>query len=807
MIQFLNKAKDKYAFHNGDKRSIFTEEKMDLGSSISNESETSQLILVNSIIKNSFDMTSYVYLLDWLHSIYLKDEPSRSTVKEKPFFEKTAKKLISSGNKNFHPDVLNTQNDLVDREDNEKFKKILEMIIVSVRQGKLEEAQKLAEYHNQYFISAMLNGGLPLNDFLIDKVEKFEKVDFELFPPFMKTKDLSELQQKLNTLKSVQINNNSIYQVYDQAIGNSNWLLWFYSIYDSFETHSSSDKYIWQIKMLQTYLCGNPSFLEKNNYNIYDSLYSNILSMLNIKIIESYSNVYNSVNNNSFLDYHFIDKEEPDLLKNYNVILKGKNIHDVINIIKSSGNYQEAIKQDWLIDLELDFIHLHFIDNSNNKLLFYETLNSILLKIINMTNSDEFDNYLKTHYNVVENSMQIKEAKLSKNEQQQKIESNIALIKLNYLKILFVVLITYYATNYLKFQIHKNESEEVIRLADNIFNNFDLILSYFYTQLFTLSLNPSHLIFVLSFCLDLETVKTNLSYLANQLIDNSSYKLLVKEIDQHFKEFQEELNTNIANNTNIYQIGPNILSVDDSLNRDLKEGFVLSTEDENKISQIAYLFMDGKLEKMTILKYILKLTLKFLANNKFNEALILVEKFNDQLNISNILDNNNLIKKYNLDKDEKNFFLLLEEISPEGDVNTSLDKNYGTDNFGVYYSVVFAKSVLDCYFNYLNLSKKVLNEYQKVSSISPLSGTHSYNILVNKAKDMIKAFKDFVRLVRILVVNNEVRDNLLSFFGEDVYADDILLILSNWTYQVFKWTADIFTKDSFKNLNLINDDR
>ena len=124
LLNFLNKAKNKY------NKQIETDgKKMDIDEMENDykiKESTSPLILVNDIIKNSFELTTFVYLLDWLHSVYSKDESSRITPRQAVLFEKTKKKL-SESRKNFHTDLINYKNDIADKEELEKLYKIIEI--------------------------------------------------------------------------------------------------------------------------------------------------------------------------------------------------------------------------------------------------------------------------------------------------------------------------------------------------------------------------------------------------------------------------------------------------------------------------------------------------------------------------------------------------------------------------------------------------------------------------------------------------------------------------------------------------------
>jgi hypothetical protein len=684
LISSLHKAKEKFQKNrqaaaissNGSEMGMMVDQEMDPC-----QPRTSQLKLVNDIIKNSFELTSYVFILEWLQKIYTKDEITRDHTKERICFDKTYHSLIHRGGERFSPDLLLRKNQTIDPEEMDKFNRIMESIVVQIRQGKIDEAQKTAEYYNQSFLSAMLTGGLPMNDFILDTVESFKDFDFDLLPPFMKNKDFQEFKKKIHLLKSQPVGSSlNTEKKFDKVIGNPNWMLWFNSVYEACDVSMSDDvqdKNHFNMKLLQSYLSGNPSFIDSQNLPIHDSLYSHILSMLNFKLIQEYNKKSDS-SDYSMLDYHFIDQDKPDFVKNYNKLIKGKEINSLINFIRTKEKYLEAVKRDYTLALELDLIQLHFTDETDS-ITYYENLNIILNTLVEMVHSPsgQFNEYVKTHYAIVDDSIQKRsDLKLSQDELHLKDQETIGLIKLNYLKLIFNTLISYYATNSNKFE-KPNQNDKRYNILQEIFSKYDLLISFYFDELSHLNIRwgsrfiPKKVVYILCFCLYIEDVQANLTSLASSIsqLGRENYEALVEEIDLHFREHQENLNTNIANNTKIYEIPPNISSIDQILDRDLKHyDRVISPEDEVKINQIRLLFTEGKLEKITILKFMLKLSLKFISSNKFSEATQLDSLFNAATDIGSILGLN-FVRKYDLMREDLNFIYFLENnLGPESHV-------------------------------------------------------------------------------------------------------------------------------------------
>ena len=816
LLDNLNTAKNKFKKHthakNDEKRNMM--ETDDYEFDYKNRDSTSQLIRVNNIIKNSFELTTLIYLLEWLHSIYSKDDVTRESLRQALFFENTKRKVNATRN-SFHPDMMNYNNNIVDREELEKFSRLLETILIHVRRGKLNEAQKIAEYNNQHFLSEMLNGGMPMNDFLLNKVETFNEIDFDLFPPFMKTKDFKEIELKI---KKFQSSPNELYNnvdnIFDKVVGNPNWLLWFYSVHEGCNINLSPDgqPFNWQIKLLQTFLSGNSSYIETNEYSVHDLLYTYVLSLLNFRIIQEYQS------NNKTIDYHFVETE-PDFTKNFKDI-NGRNLIDIINIIKASEKYQDSVKKDFTLEIELELIQLHLIDHiselsqADGDIIYYEKLNELFLKAINTFHENEdFDAYVATHHSLIDRSSLPKENKFTKNEQQERANANILLIKLNYIKLIFMTLITYNSTNFDRLRLRDvdyKHNERKINLMMEILTNFDFIVSQFFTMLSLLTKNSINLVYTLSFAYDLQTIQVNLSNLAKTLDNEASYKDLISEIDEYFEGFEEQLKTSIASNTNIYDMQPMISSIDELLDREIKKPYEISKEDQNKINQVKCLFSEEKLDKYTILKYILKLSLKFLSKHKFRAATELSRNFNSIFNIDSILEKS-LIQKENL-WDPQNFVFFIEKFSFHEN-QTSLDNEYDISDLGIYFTILLDKIILDCYFNYLKLKQIVFNEIDirklGVSSDSkpiPISSFTKSNL--NKYyKDVTTNFKQIIKLIRVIVINDDLREILINFFGEEVFIQDIRVILSNWIYQVLKWSVDIHTQAEFKIANFVNDER
>ncbi len=127
-------------------------------------------------------------------------------------------------------------------------------------------------------------------------------------------------------------------------------------------------------------------------------------------------------------------------------------------------------------------------------------------------------------------------------------------------------------------------------------------------------------------------------------------------------------------------------------------------DDSNKINQLNNLFQEGKVDKINILRYILKLCLKFLANNKFKETCLITDKiFSKQLDNKFIIDNKFLTEKRILD--DISFLKYLEKLDTNNFYQTY---KFDYTLLCIQYTVILIKSVLNNYFKYKDFKKTII---------------------------------------------------------------------------------------------------
>jgi hypothetical protein len=103
----------------------------------------------------------------------------------------------------------------------------------------------------------------------------------------------------------------------------------------------------------------------------------------------------------------------------------------------------------------------------------------------------------------------------------------------------------------------------------------------------------------------------------------------------------------------------------------------------------------------------------------------------------------------------------------------------------------------------LDLLRNTRNE-KKMDYMMPSDTIMAYN---SKYHRCLMNFKQFINLIRILITNDDLREILINFFGEDVFDENMTSLVAKWIYQSLKWCVDLHTKDEFKRVNIRSDQR
>jgi hypothetical protein len=291
------------------------------------------------------------------------------------------------------------------------------------------------------------------------------------------------------------------------------------------------------------------------------------------------------------------------------------------------------------------------------------------------------------HYN--------KEAGLSLNERELEERKLRSMVQINYLKMLFLAVIN------LGFKTDYEQSPELRFVFDEINKTYETFIILYFQTLYSYTMDPMLTVYIASFCLREEKIKALLVEFAKNLTYND-FEKLSGEINRHFGSLAAEITTYIANHANLYNINACYLTIDEILNSHLQHEPQINQDDREKIKQIQYLFKEGKVEKVKLLKFILKLNIGFLKSNKFVEAAYCDKEFSKELDIDFIFG-----------KD----FRLNYSIMSSRDFIALLDKNSNfkitdTENkeFGVYVTIVFTQSVIRLYYNYLELCRQAKSD-------------------------------------------------------------------------------------------------
>ncbi len=549
LFYYLQESNRKFKFHSSSKENL-------------SGNFTSQFCIVYDIIKGSRELISCIYLLNWLESIYLKDNPKRDV--EKKFF--FSNKLVYENEKDFNPDCFNDLtllskfNCIPSQNDMGEYFRILDRIVIKVRSGNLVEAQNYAEYNNLFNISAILFGGLPVNDFLFDDLIKIAKIDFDLFPNYMRNKDFEKLKMKSDIIRETNTNNNNIDNFSNENfsdeknnggfnendfVGNPNWLSWFYSNYQlsNIEDNDNSTKNL--SKMLQSFLSGNSKYFENiENFNPYDWLYTKIMNIFNSKLIKEYLATQK-------LDLHFTDDPDFSQYLNDNSELK---IEKIITELQKMEYYKnDLLSNDYLIDIELEIIKAHFSNSTMDKLDFLEY---IFKKLSFYISDDNLSQYLKNQFFIFFNKNYFN----SIPEEHKEIIFNNYMDNciLNYWKFafesqlgIFLVFDDIINPELLnKKDIYSSKIKNIIILSEEIIKGF-------FNRVIEIIIDeniPELSVYLLSFWTDVTKIIDSLIYLASKISNKNQFDKLIKEIDIHFEPFTEIINNSLANQSKIYPL-------------------------------------------------------------------------------------------------------------------------------------------------------------------------------------------------------------------------------------------------------------
>ena len=477
-----------------------------------------------------------------------------------------------------------------------------------------------------------------------------------------------------------------------------------------------------------------------NNYfitkeNVDEYFYINFLNLFNAKLFNILFHSKEKIN------YYF----SPDNKSEYEKFFKNNRINNVfefINNIRNESEYNSILKENFTLEIELKIIELFFY-KINDLNLFYENLMKF--------------------YNELYNKINLNQIPFFDNENNNK---NIEFMKLSYLKLIFTLIISLYSTN--KHDFENNNFNEYLT---NIYEYHDLLIEKYINQIYYITFDPKIIVFLTGFCFNINSVINILTFFAQKdnLKEEFHYNIFIEEISEIFIEFKEKIFIEIAKSTKILYFLENNKNIDLILKKYLdedKNGIIkgISDEDNLKIEQVKYLFVNkfNEINNETIHEYIIKLCLKFISNYKFKELKKLIdETFKKDLINTDLNNIENIINK--IEKNEINN--IINEIT--------------------YY---FIQLINDSFFEYYKIKLSQLNFNNDLSKKSN-SYLNNYLMKLNK-------------LIKLIINNDNYLYNLKNFLNkenENMYENDFLKIISDWSYQSVKWIVDLFYDKLIEN--------
>ena len=724
------------------------------------QNTNSELVKVNEIIKNSPTLISYIYILKWIQNIkenyfyYLSLEKNQLNDKEP--FDLNSK--INFKEKGF--DQLNQ----IQNEKDINYINCINQITCLIMSNDLYNTQNKIDERKQYYLSSILEGGLPLHDFSLEEID-LNKFDIDLIPLYMKNLEFNKF--------IIQTKNNPIHSnLENYVIGNNNWVLWLYTLFDS-----CNDKTIHtQFNLLSRLLSGNFNNYNINSQNFDEFLFIKIMNLLNCELLDR---MFNN-NDDKYINYHFnsYDREYVNYLISSR---NGKNIFDVINEIRSSEEYNFLIQKNFSVELELSIIELHFLQienkyNNNNKI--YESILNFLNKLNIQIERDNFPIYLNYNKQDIEiNTLE---------EKNRKTSSIIKLLKITYLKILFTTLISFHDlfSDYFKQDLDPNYLNELQNLYDNI-------IGQFFNYLIKITREPKNLIFIFSYMLNFNNIIYYLSNYAKTIEFESYYPHFIEEINEFFKNEKQYLHKSIAEETDLFKFKTNEKkTIDSAINEYVQnqlngKKYITSKENLIKINQMKNLFFEQKdLNEDLIQQYHLKLCVKFISNQCYHEAKEILQNIISR----NLYNEKERLTNFNYET-SKVYDQILDRIN---------DKEFIEYQYKdlIKLSINLMLMIIDCFFDYCQI------EYEFTKLNKGFQNESFKERIYRLIEIKLISLNIFIKSI---INDNELTNYYSTFYGPVIFSQNFLKILFDWGFQSIKLIVYCFTKRFvlYENNNII----
>lgn len=555
----------------------------------------SQLMQVNNVIQRSPELISYIYILKWLHCVFAKSSNDShsspmSTIMNVSLWNDSANSDASMN----YDDVLLAQSAAAP---SNAVDALLQGVAALLLQGELAKAQELCNHKKAFFVSAVLEGGLPF-------WEEHENVKNMLLPPYMWNMQYSSGENESDKAGK----------------GNANWIVWLHTVYALAGNTSMKNG----LRDICRFISGNTNDMTLTGNNVYKYLYVHVMSLFNSTLMkELRRNGYNA----SALSCYVSDCEkEMDELQQAN-----SNINDitaVLNAIRSDSIYTEIKRRYPLIDIELQLLQLHFTqvceDDNNGELLLQRVqtlLHSVCDQIAPERRSTALPALISEHDFVVF-AQRVKRCEFLRN-----------------VCTLLVFLFKVYPAVF----IGKSNLNDHLR--KDVFTQYnELLWEYIQSAFEMFPSKPQLYVYVLTFMLELETVKKIVNILSNRLSlmgTQSDYlSCFVTEVQIYFhaEHGLDEVIASVVNGSVLFTYAKGgSVTVDDTIYDNITRRVSGASQNESssvlyeriKVDQALTLFgSDSALSRIAQDKYAIKLCFVMLYNHQYALAEQFVEKMN-----------------------------------------------------------------------------------------------------------------------------------------------------------------------------------
>lgn len=554
----------------------------------------SQLMQVNNVIQRSPELISYIYILKWLHCVFAKSSNDShsspmSTIMNVSLWNDSANSDASLN----YDDVLLAQSAAAP---SNAVDALLQGVAALLLQGELAKAQELCNHKKAFFVSALLEGGLPF-------WEEHEDVKNMLLPPYMWNMQFNSGDESDKAGK-----------------GNANWIVWLHTVYALAGNTNMKNG----LRDICRFISGNTNDMTLTGSNVYKYLYVHVMSLFNSRLIkELRRNGYNA----SALSCYVSDCEkEMDELQQVNN--NNNDITAVLNAIRSDSIYTEIKRRYPLIDIELQLLQLHFtqvsVDDNSDDLLLQRVqtlLHSVCSQIAPERRSTALPVMISEHDFVVF-AQQVK--------------------RCEYLRNVCTLLVFLFKVYPVVFVGKSNLNDH---LRKDVFTQYnELLWEYIQAAFEMFPSKPQLYVYVLTFMLELETVKKIVNILSNRLSlmgTQSDYlSCFVTEVQMYFhaEHGLDEVIASVVNGSVLFAYAKGgSVTVDDTIYDNIMRRVSGASHNESssvlyeriKVDQALTLFgSDSALSRIAQDKYAIKLCFVMLYNHQYALAEQFVEKMN-----------------------------------------------------------------------------------------------------------------------------------------------------------------------------------